>query len=57
VIDAITSGDLARLEHIGLFSVQLQPPGETGPSDPAEEAGRSVAALLRSYLERKPDAA
>lgn len=27
VIDAVTSGDFARLEHTGLFSVQLQEPG------------------------------
>jgi len=27
VIDAVTSGDLKRLQHTGLLSVQLQPPG------------------------------
>jgi hypothetical protein len=27
VIDAVSAGDLSRLEHTGLFSVQLQPPG------------------------------
>ena len=26
VVDAVDSGDLARLEHTGLYSVQLQPP-------------------------------
>lgn len=26
-VDAVTSGDLTRLEHTGLYSVQLQPPG------------------------------
>lgn len=29
VRDAVTSGDLAILEHTGLYSVQLQPPGTT----------------------------
>jgi hypothetical protein len=29
VVDAVTAGDLARLVHTGLFSVQLQPPGTT----------------------------
>ncbi len=29
VIDAVTSGDMARLAHTGLVSVQLLPPGET----------------------------
>ena len=32
VIDAVTSGDLSRLVHTGLFSVQLQPPGTTIPN-------------------------
>ena len=27
VVDAVTAGDLARLEHTGLYSIQLQPPG------------------------------
>ena len=30
-VDAITSGDMNRLVHTGLFSVQLQPPGSTTP--------------------------
>ena len=29
VIDAITANDMARLQHTGLFSVQLQAPGST----------------------------
>ena len=29
VVDAVTSGDLSRLMHTGLFSVQLQPAGTT----------------------------
>ena len=28
-IEAVTSGDITRLVHTGLFSVQLHPPGET----------------------------
>jgi hypothetical protein len=29
VIDAVTSGDLSRLQHSGALSVQLQEPGAT----------------------------
>ena len=36
VTDAITSGDLTRLEHTGLVSVQLQPPGAMIPPEGAE---------------------
>jgi hypothetical protein len=36
VVDAIVSGDLRRLSHSGLYSVQLRPPG-TG-DDPAAAA-------------------
>lgn len=36
VIDAITAGDLERLKHTGLYSVQLQPPGTTSPEPPQE---------------------
>ncbi|MCI0636943.1 MAG: phage portal protein [Actinobacteria bacterium] len=35
VIDAVTSGDLRRLRHSGLFSVQLQGPGAPNGSGPA----------------------
>jgi phage portal protein BeeE len=31
VVDAVTSGDLTRLKHSGLISVQLQPAGATPP--------------------------
>jgi phage portal protein BeeE len=34
VVSAVTAGDLRRLEHSGLFSVQLQKPGSENP-DPA----------------------
>lgn len=39
VRDAVNSLDLSRLEHTGLYSVQLQPPGTTQPpaTDPPEE--------------------
>jgi phage portal protein BeeE len=30
-IEAVDTGDLTRLEHTGLYSVQLQPPGTTAP--------------------------
>ena len=32
VIDAVNAGDFSRLDHSGLFSVQLQPPGTEAPS-------------------------
>ena len=35
--DAVTSGDFSRLQHTGLYSVQLQPPGAGAPA-PAREA-------------------
>jgi phage portal protein BeeE len=34
VVDAINSGDLKRLKHTGLYSVQLQPPMPEGPPEP-----------------------
>jgi hypothetical protein len=54
VIDAITAGDLKRLEHSGLMSVQLLPPGTTadeqGTPPPADEPtpddGRALIAQL-----------
>ncbi len=47
VVDAVTAGDLKRLEHTGVFSVQLQPPGsgesesESSP-EPAQESQNAV---------------
>lgn len=32
VVSAVTSGDLTQLQHSGLFSVQLQPPGTQTPA-------------------------
>ncbi|PWK81717.1 phage portal protein BeeE [Lentzea atacamensis] len=37
VVDAVDSGDLRRLKHTGLFSVQLQPPGSGQPAPAAKE--------------------
>ena len=34
VVDAIVSGDLKRLTHTNLYSVQLQPPGTVAPPTP-----------------------
>jgi phage portal protein BeeE len=53
VVEAIVAGDLQRLAHTGLFSVQLQPAGST-PST-AQEAGRALAALLAPHLNGKPE--
>ncbi|MEO6059589.1 MAG: phage portal protein, partial [Candidatus Limnocylindria bacterium] len=38
VVESVTSGDLTRLEHTGLTSVQLLPPGTTTPDAPAKPA-------------------
>lgn len=38
VVKAVTSGDLTQLQHSGLFSVQLQPPGTESPSEGTEPA-------------------
>ena len=38
VVDAINAGDLKRLKHTGLFSVQLQPPQPDGPPEPEPAA-------------------
>lgn len=38
ILDAIQSGDLSKMRHTGLFSVQLQPPGTDMPSAPATPA-------------------
>jgi phage portal protein BeeE len=34
IVDAVASGDLRRLKHTGLFSVQLQPAGSDDPEPP-----------------------
>jgi phage portal protein BeeE len=44
VVDAITAGDLERLKHTGLYSVQLQPPQPEGPPEP--EPGAIPEALV-----------
>jgi hypothetical protein len=46
VVDAVMSGDLSRLVHTGLFSVQLQPPGTADPTQngkPPALPAKSVA--------------
>jgi len=53
VVNAITAEDFTLLEHSGLFSVQLQPPGTTTPkpADPAlngANANRDVGELVAS---------
>lgn len=49
VIDAVTSNDLSRLQHTGLVSVQLQPPGtdpKTGEKTTASPNGNGSASRL-----------
>jgi hypothetical protein len=52
VVQAVLSGDLSRLEHTGLFSVQLQPANETPDfvQQSAQEAGRALAKLVEPHL-------
>lgn len=49
VITAITAGDLTKLSHTGLFSVQLQPPNPDGTSSIEANAGRALVALAELY--------
>jgi hypothetical protein len=61
VIDAITAGDLKRLTHSGLMSVQLLPPGTTaekeGTPPPADEPANELdtsaegRALIQSLIQ------
>lgn len=58
VIEAIVSGDLSRLNHSGLMSVQLLPPGTTATPEPTKElaTGETDArAMLQMYaLAQRP---
>lgn len=47
VVDAVTSGDLSRLRHSGLYSVQLQKPGT---DDPDPDTGRSLVEAAEERL-------
>lgn len=42
VVDAVTAGDLTRLAHSGMYSVQLQPPGSDNSPDNPDQMGRSL---------------
>jgi hypothetical protein len=42
VVDAVNAGDLKRLTHSGLYSVQLQPPMPDGPP-PSEQPAQGPA--------------
>jgi hypothetical protein len=52
VVDAVTSGDLTRLVHSGLYSVQLQPAGAED-TDQVEDAR---AALIATGVKRPTQA-
>lgn len=43
VVDAIVAGDLKRLNHTGLLSVQMQKPGESSGSEPSSNGSEPVA--------------
>jgi hypothetical protein len=59
-VDAVTSGDLSRLVHSGLTSVQLLPPGQTptpsappAPADNGTNGSRDVLAELAALTRPK----
>ena len=56
VVEAVTSGDLKRLKHSGLMSVQLLPPGtvakDAKPTPTPEDEGRALLASLAEGLTR-----
>jgi phage portal protein BeeE len=59
-VDAVVSGDLTRLEHTDLFSVQLQPPGTVAaqPSangDGSAEDANALANAIRELARREPN--
>lgn len=67
VVTAVMSGDYTQLKHTGLFSVQLQPPGELGepggpttapqalppPAEPAPTAANGHRAMSRAEFVRR----
>lgn len=57
VVDAVMSGDFSRLKHLGLYSVQLQPPGLLGePGGPAKAPAPAVPAVKPAVPNGKPPA-
>lgn len=52
-VDAVNSGDLGRLEHTGLYSVQLQPPQPEGPP-PAPEPAASPQGMPMEDMPEEP---
>lgn len=50
VVSAVVAGDYELLDHTGLFSVQLQPPG-TQPPSPVQEPPKQGANSLRDVAE------
>ncbi len=50
VIAAVEADDFSLLKHTGLYSVQLQPPMPEGSPPAADQAGRSLAELIKPFL-------
>jgi len=50
VVHAVDSNDLSTLQHTGLFSVQLQPPGTGETGERAMSVEELVVALQKVYL-------
>lgn len=47
-VEAVDTGDTSRLEHTGLVSVQLQPPGASSDDEPVTVAATDVPRLIAS---------
>jgi hypothetical protein len=53
-VEAVTSGNWEKLDHTGLFSVQLQPAGNKDPSNVISVTPEAVAAMLNAGWEPAP---
>jgi phage portal protein BeeE len=54
VVAAVEAEDMGRLQHSGLYSVQLQPPGLTAKPEKAAGAAKPVVAPAKATPKAKP---
>lgn len=54
--DAVIAGDMSLLQHSGLLSVQLQPPGARAPTEPQRANGHRPPFALSAEVEEAVDA-
>jgi phage portal protein BeeE/uncharacterized protein YerC len=54
IVAAVDTGDITRLKHTGLYSVQLQPPMPEGPPKPVIQADGAQSASSSSPLAALP---